>query len=87
MGLVTESRMGKGNTMRNFQKKKICGKGEYGANQMHSKENPIHVSLFWEWHVLSPNFHTHVSVSDSYILIIGPHISLQQNRQTDPGNI
>jgi hypothetical protein len=29
----------------------------------------------------------HVSVSDLYIPRIGPHISLQQNRQTDPGNI
>jgi hypothetical protein len=36
---------------------------------------------------LSPNFHIHVSVSDLYIPGIGPHISLQQNRQTDPGNI
>jgi hypothetical protein len=29
----------------------------------------------------------HVSVSDLYIPSIGPHISLQQNRQTNPGNI
>jgi hypothetical protein len=28
----------------------------------------------------------HVSVSDLYIPRIGPHISLQQNRQIDPGN-
>jgi hypothetical protein len=35
---------------------------------------------------LSPNFHIHVSVSDLYIPRIGPHIWLQQNRQTDPGN-
>jgi hypothetical protein len=28
-----------------------------------------------------------VSVSDLYIPRIGPHFSLQQNRQTDPGNI
>ncbi len=54
---------------------------------MHSKENPIYVFLFWELHGLSPNFHIHVSVSDLYIPSIGPHISLQQNRQTDPGNI
>ncbi len=36
---------------------------------------------------LSPNFHIHVSVSDLYIPRIGPHIFLQQNRQTDPGII
>jgi hypothetical protein len=35
---------------------------------------------------LSPNFHIYVSVSDSYIPRIGPHIWLQQNRPTDPGN-
>ena len=54
---------------------------------LHCKENPIYVFLFWELHVLSPNFHIHVSVSDLYIPRISPHISLQQNRQTDPGNI
>jgi hypothetical protein len=47
------------------------------------KENPIYVFLFWELHGLSPNFHIHVSVSDLYIPRIGPHIFLQQNRQTD----
>ncbi len=36
---------------------------------------------------LSPNFHIHVSVSDLYIPRIGPHILLQQNRQTHRGNI
>jgi hypothetical protein len=29
----------------------------------------------------------HVSVSDLYIPRIGPHIFLQQNRQTDCGNM
>jgi hypothetical protein len=53
----------------------------------HCKENPIHVLIFWELHGLSPNFHIHVSVSDLYIPRIGPHISLQQNWQTDPGNM
>ncbi len=51
------------------------------------KENPTYVFLFWELRGLSPNFHIHVSVSDLYIPRIAPHISLQQNRQTDPGNI
>jgi hypothetical protein len=36
---------------------------------------------------LSPNFHIPVSVSDLNIPRISPHISLQQNWQTDPGNI
>jgi len=36
---------------------------------------------------LSPNFHIHVSVRDLYIPRIAQHIFLQQNRQTDPGNI
>ncbi len=37
---------------------------------------------------LSPNFHIHVSVSDIYITrICRRHIFLQQNSQTDRGNI
>jgi hypothetical protein len=32
-------------------------------------------------------FPLHVSVRDLYIPSIGPHILLQQIRQTDPGNI
>ncbi len=54
---------------------------------LHCKENPIYVFLFWELHGLSPNIHIHLSVCDLYILRIGSHISVQQNRQTDPGNI
>jgi hypothetical protein len=42
---------------------------------------------FWELRGLSPNFHIHVPVSGLFIPRIGPHISLQQNRQTAPGNI
>ncbi len=53
----------------------------------HSKENHIYVFLFWQLRGLIPNFHIHVSVSDLLISRIGPHIFLQQNRQTDPGNI
>jgi hypothetical protein len=40
----------------------------------------------WELCGFSPNFYIHVSVSDLYFPRIGPHIFLQQNRQTDPGN-
>jgi hypothetical protein len=47
---------------------------------MHCKENPIYVFLFWELRGLSFNLHIHVYVSDLYIS--GPHIYLQQNRQT-----
>jgi hypothetical protein len=54
---------------------------------MHCKENPIYVFLFWELRGLSPNFNIHVSVSDSYIPRIDPHISLQQKGQTYLGNI
>jgi hypothetical protein len=54
---------------------------------VHCNENPIYVFLFSELCGLSPNFHIHVSVRDLYISRIGPHIFLQQNRQTDPGNI
>ncbi len=35
---------------------------------------------------LSPCLHIHVSVIDSYIPRIGPHIFMHQNRQTDCGN-
>ncbi len=49
--------------------------------------NPIYVFLFWELRGLSPNFHIHVSATGLNIRRIGPHIWLQQNRQTDPGKI
>jgi hypothetical protein len=54
---------------------------------VHCKENPFYEFLFWELRGLNPNFHIHVYVRDLYIPGIGPYISLQQNRQTDPGNI
>ncbi len=54
---------------------------------VHCNENPIYVFLLWELCGLSPNFYIYVSVSDLYIPRIGPHIWLQQNRPTDPGNI
>jgi hypothetical protein len=38
-------------------------------------------------HGLIPNFLIHVSVSDLYILTIGPPIFLHQNKQANPGNI
>ncbi len=63
------------------------GQGASIVTCTHCKENPIYVFLFWELRGLSPNFHIHVSVSDLYIPRIGPHISLQQNMQTDPGDI
>ncbi len=54
---------------------------------IHCKQNPIYVIPSWELRGLGPNSHIHVSVRVLYIPRIGPHISLQQNRQTDPGNI
>jgi hypothetical protein len=53
----------------------------------HCNENPIYVFPEKELRGLSPNFHIHVSVTDLYISRIGPHIFLQQNRQTHRGNI
>jgi hypothetical protein len=38
-------------------------------------ENPIRVFPSWELWGPSPKFHIHVSVSDLYLLRIGPHIS------------
>jgi hypothetical protein len=55
--------------------------------RMHCKENPIYVFLFWELRSLSHYIHIHESEGNLYIPRIGPHISLQQKRQTDPGNI
>jgi hypothetical protein len=51
----------------------------------HCKENPSYVLPENKMGGLSTNFH--VSVSDLYIPTIGPPIFLQQNRQTDCGNI
>ncbi len=59
----------------------------YPMCTVHCKENPIYVFLFWELRGLSPSVRFHVSVSDLYIPGIGPHIFLQQNRETDPENI
>jgi hypothetical protein len=52
---------------------------EADAVQVHCNENPIYVFLFWEFRGINLNFHIHVSVSNLYILRIGPHIWLQQN--------
>jgi hypothetical protein len=54
---------------------------------LHCNENPIFLFPEKEFRGLSSKFHIHVSVSDLYIPRIGPHIRLQQNRQTDYGNI
>jgi hypothetical protein len=57
------------------------------SGYVHCNENPICVFPGKELRGLSPNFHIHVSVSDFYMIRIGPHIFLQQNRQADCGNI
>jgi hypothetical protein len=51
------------------------------------KENPIYVLPEKKLRALSPNFPIRVSVSDLYISRIGPHIFLQQARQTNRGII
>ncbi len=53
----------------------------------HCDENSIYVFPEKELSGLSPYFHSHVSVSDWCISRISPHIFLQQNRQTNHGNI
>jgi hypothetical protein len=54
---------------------------------VHCKENPIYVLPEKKLRSFSPNFHIQVSVSDLFIPTIGLPIFLQQNRQTDRGNI
>jgi hypothetical protein len=51
------------------------------------QRNSIYVFPEKELHGLSPNSHIYVSVSDSYIPTILPPIFMQQNMQTDLGNI
>jgi hypothetical protein len=54
---------------------------------MHCNENPIYVFPEKQLRDLSPNFHIYLSVSDLFIPGIGPHIFLQQDRQTDGENM
>jgi hypothetical protein len=53
---------------------------------VHCNGNPIYVFPKKDLCGFSPNFHSYVSVSELYIPRIGPHIFLQQNRQTYRGN-
>jgi hypothetical protein len=53
----------------------------------HCNENLVYVFPEKELRGLSSNFHIHVSVSDLYITMVGPHFFLLQNRQTGRGNI
>jgi hypothetical protein len=57
------------------------------SDSLHCKENPIYVLPEKKLRVLSLNFHIHVSASDLYIPTSRPPIFLQQNRQTDRGDI
>ncbi len=63
----------------------LAGKIVKSVFTMHCKESRIYV--FRKRNCASSNAYIHVSVSDLYIPRIGSHIWLQQNRQTDPGNI
>jgi hypothetical protein len=65
----------------------IPDQAEFRSSSMHCKENPIYVLLEKKLRSLRTKFHNQVSVSDLYIPAIGPPIFLQQNRQTDCGNI
>jgi len=53
-----------------------CSKLQVLTDFTHCNENPIYVFPEKELRGLSPNFHIHVSVSDVYILRIGPRIFL-----------
>jgi hypothetical protein len=53
----------------------------------HCKEDPNYEFPEIKLRGLSPNFYIHISVSDLYIPTIGPSIFLQQNKQTERGNI
>jgi hypothetical protein len=53
----------------------------------HCKENPIYGLPEKKLRGLSISFYIHVFASDLYIPKIGPPTFLQQNRQTDRGNI
>ncbi len=59
------------------------------APTLHCNQYTIYAFPEKELRGLSLNFHIHihVSVSDSYFPRIDPHIFLQQNWKTDPGNI
>ncbi len=48
------------------------------SKEQHCNKNPIDVFLSWELRGLSPNVYIHVSLSDSYIPRIGPHISYRR---------
>jgi hypothetical protein len=65
----------------------IAGGYEYAGEGVRHTENPIYVFSEKELCGLSPNSYIYASASDLYIPRIGPHIWLQQNRQTDSGNI
>jgi hypothetical protein len=54
---------------------------------LHCKEHPIYVLPEIKLRGLSPNFNIHISENDLYIPTIGPPIFLQQNRQTNRGDI
>jgi hypothetical protein len=58
-------------------KQQVQGAGREWRVLLHCNENPIHIFLFWELPGLSTSFHIHASVSDLYILRIGPYIFLQ----------
>jgi hypothetical protein len=54
---------------------------------LHCTENPIYVFPEMKLRGLVPKSYIHESVSKLYIPRIGLLIWLQQNRQTDPGNM
>jgi len=53
----------------------------------HGTKNPVYVFRETKLRGFIPNSYNHVSVSNLYIPWVGLPIWLQQNRQTDRGNI
>ncbi len=60
---------------------------KYMLLSVHCTENQIYVFPEMKLRGLVSNAYIHVSETDFYITRIGLPIWLQQNRQTDPGNI
>ncbi len=70
------------NVLKNLQGKQSIGNKEFKIFEVfvapfYKLQWKSHLCiLFWELRGLSPNFHSHVYVSDLYIHRIGPHIFL-----------
>ncbi len=67
--------------------RKILKWPKFQNRSLHCEEGPIYVFPEMKLRGFVPNFRIHVSVSNLYIPTIGPPILMEQNMQTDCGNI